>query len=221
MLLAAVLFAAPMFANSIYWYNGDSGGGGNIADERGGAFGNSFIYDDFNVGAAGVDITGLIATEAIDNAAGITQASWEIRSGVSSGNGGTLVASGTNNISLVDTGAALGGEIYNVTLNGINVNLGAGTYWLAIAPVLPGNQRAWIQTTTGVNAVGSPQGNNGNSFANGPALGANFTPISVYFGSSFDFSEGVLTSTPEPTTLSLSAAALLLGFAGVFRKRAR
>jgi hypothetical protein len=132
-----------------------------------------------------------------------------------------LVASGTNNISLADTGASLAGEIYVVTLNGIDVNLGAGTYWLAIAPVLPGNQRAWIQTTTGGNAVGSPQGNDGNSFASGPALGANFTPVSNYFGMSIDFSEGVLVTTPEPATLSLSAAALLLGFAGVFRKRAR
>jgi hypothetical protein len=85
-LLAAVLFASPIFANSIYWYNGDSGGSGNIVDERGGQFGSSFVYDDFNVGAPGVDITGLIATEAIDNATGITQGSWEIRSGISTGN---------------------------------------------------------------------------------------------------------------------------------------
>jgi hypothetical protein len=217
-----MLFASPLFANSIYWYNGDAGTT-NIVDERGGVFGSSFVYDDFNVGAGGVDVTGLIATEAIDNAAGITQASWEIRSGVSAGNGGTLIASGTNNISLADTGTAEAGEIYVVTLSGIDVNLGAGQYWLAIAPVLPGNQRAWIQNTTSVNAVGSPQGNDGNSFISGPALSANFAPITNYLPSPTDFSEGILTGTaaPEPATLSLSAAALLLGFAGAFRKRAR
>jgi hypothetical protein len=134
---------------------------------------------------------------------------------------GTLIASGTNNISLADTGTSQAGEIYKVTLDGLNVSLGAGTYWLAIAPVLPGNQRAWIQSTTGANSVGSPHGNDGNSFVSGPALGANFTSTSVYFGSSLDFSEGILTATPEPATISLSAAALLLGFAGVLRKRAR
>jgi hypothetical protein len=85
--LTALLFASPIFANSIYWYNGDDRYN-NIVDERGGLFGSSYVYDDFNVGVGGVDIAGLIATEAIDNAAGITQASWEIRSGVSAGNGG-------------------------------------------------------------------------------------------------------------------------------------
>ncbi len=63
------------------------------------------------------------------------QAYWEIREGVSSGNNGTLVASGTSAALYFPTGRSYVGFFEFTTLvKGINVPLQAGTYWLSVVP---------------------------------------------------------------------------------------
>ncbi len=63
------------------------------------------------------------------------QAYWEIREGVSQGNIGTLVASGTSAALYHPTGRSLVGFFeFTVLVKGINVPLQAGTYWLSVVP---------------------------------------------------------------------------------------
>lgn len=223
-LFAAVLCAVPTFADTVYWYNGDFDGANGLVSEQGGV-GDAFTYDDFNVGAGGVTLTGLFAN--VLTSATITQAAWEIRSGVSSGNGGTLIASGTDSATVTDTGTnGFGLELLNVVVSGLSINLSAGTYWLGVAPVVTDNTLvSYVATTSGANAIGSPLAQNGNAFLNGATFSANFEAASDFItnGDSAngpDFSEGVMTnSTPEPSTGILVGGAAIL--AGLFRFRAR
>ncbi len=222
-LFAAVLCAVPTFADTVYWYNGDFDGNSGLVSEVGGV-GDAFTYDDFNVGVGGVTLTGLFANDF--TSVTITQASWEIRSGMSSGNGGTLIASGTSSAIVTDTGTSdFGLELENVLVSGLNISLSEGTYWLGIAPLLGSNSESFVATTSGLNAVGSPMAQDGNAFLNGATFGANFETASDFIpdGDSPngpDFSEGVMTSsTPEPSTGILVGGAAIL--AGIFRFRAR
>jgi hypothetical protein len=113
-LVVALLFGSPLFAGTVYWYNGNSDNVTELINEVGGSSGTGLVYDDFIVGAGGVSITGLFSNDLVltvpasgpdTNAPGVvTQAGWEIRSGVSAGIGGTLVASGTGSATQTATG---------------------------------------------------------------------------------------------------------------------
>ena len=112
---------------------------------------------------------------------------------------------------------------YSVTENVAPVVLTAGTYWLTVAPDIPVSNgsfffasAAYISTTSGANAVGTPPGNDGNSFINTvslpAAIGYNFTPTSTIEGpGNWDYSMGVSGTAvviPEPSTLSLAVIGL-------------
>src|SRR5579863_8264698 len=99
--LTLLFCAIPMLAGTItgdltttpYWYNGDPDSFGSFLSERNGQFGDANVYDDFNVGPGGVIIDGVFSNDFFTpGSAAITQAEWEIRSGVSAGNGGSIVA---------------------------------------------------------------------------------------------------------------------------------
>ena len=94
----------------------------------------------------------------------------EIRSGVSAGNGGTIVASG-------DTAATrralpsgwwlfLQRDVPEYPDTGVRSStLTAGTYWLAVAPDSTGFfDQSFIETTSGANAVSTPGNNHDMSF---------------------------------------------------------
>ena len=90
-----------------------------------------------------------------------------------------------------------------------------------VRPVDSGSGDAFIVSTSGANAVGSPPGNNGNSFFDSTSTGTNFQP-----GENFgvrplaDFSLGVrgtVARVPEPGSLALIG----LGFAGIAAARRR
>jgi len=226
-LALALLCSSPLFGGTVYWYNGDNNSlGGDLINEVGGANGTSLVYDDFVVGAGGVNITGVFSNDSSNGhpvLTGVTQASWEIRSGVSAGNGGTLIASGTGAATVTDTGQPLVGfgDIDTIEVDGLNIDLAPGTYWLAVAPDLAADGGSYILLTAGANGVGTPQAQDGNSFVNGAA---DFSPAVDFFGGgvsadggNIDFSMGVIGSaSPEPGTAALGAAAvLLLGFAVV------
>ena len=62
-------------------------------------------------------------------------ATWEIRQGVSEGNGGTLVASGMTMMPVVTfLGCGFGFCEYMVEVIGLNVSLAEGHYWLNVTP---------------------------------------------------------------------------------------
>jgi hypothetical protein len=62
------------------------------------------------------------------------QAYWEIRSGVRSGNGGALLASGTNPATLLFGNCQFGLCPDTVVVSGIHLQLSHGEYWLMVQP---------------------------------------------------------------------------------------
>ncbi len=123
----------------------------------------------------------------------ISSATWEIRQGVSAGNGGTLIASGTTlTPQVTETGRSGFGFIeFMVQVNDLDVHLDPGTYWLNVTPVdnLDGG-RSFDSTTSGASCVGTPCGDNDTAFLDSTLFGAFFEPV-IDFGAFSDFSMGV------------------------------
>jgi hypothetical protein len=187
------------------WYNGDFNGVNGLANERNTIVSDAATYDDFDVGSS-ITVTGVYSRDLVTTGFSITGADWEIRSGLSGGNGGTLVASGfTPTPIFTPTGrSAFNLPEYTVEVTGLNVNLASGIYWLMVRPVDSGTGRSYNSTTTGANCVGMPCGNDGNSFFNSTFFGANFVGTSTQLGFNADFSDGVIgTVVPEPATVAL------------------
>ncbi|HEV3147957.1 MAG TPA: hypothetical protein VGZ24_04865, partial [Chthoniobacterales bacterium] len=82
------------------WYNGDWNLVNGLANERNTVVSQAAVYDDFNVTAPqGWHVTAVFSDNALNTV--VTAADWEIRTGISEGNAGTLVASGTTNSPVV------------------------------------------------------------------------------------------------------------------------
>jgi hypothetical protein len=203
------------------WYNGDFNGVNALSNERNTIVTQAAVYDDFNVtGPLGWNVTALFSDNLITFGTVITAADWEIRTSVSEGNAGTLIAGGTTNSPLVTPTGHLS-EIpeYMVEVTGLNVFLpmlpSGQHYWLNVTPVGNGGGRSFNSDTSGFNCVGTPCGNDGNSWFNSTFFGVFFGPASAQVGvSPADFSDGVIgTVVPEPATIVLltcGAGALLI-----------
>src|SRR6266702_414405 len=75
---------------NILWYNGDFNGVNGLANEDNTALGSgefASVYDDFNVPSGGWTVTAVFSDNLSSTT--ITGATWEIRQGISEGNGGT------------------------------------------------------------------------------------------------------------------------------------
>ena len=148
---------------------------------------------------------------------------WEIRSGMSEGNGGTLIASGTGsggNFSQTPTGRSdFGDSEYTDLVSGLNVNLPSGMYWLAMVPSCPTCEGRSFNSNSleGLNAVGTQVSDDQfwndslfNNFSNADDVGGGFPT----------FSSGVLgTEIPEPSSMVMLAPGLGLVVARVVRRR--
>jgi hypothetical protein len=192
------------------WYNGDFNGVNGLANERSTLITQAAVYEDFNGPTTGQlwDVTALFS-DNLENTV-ITGADWEIRTGLSEGNAGTLIASGTTNSPAVTpTGrSGFGYTEYMVEVTGLNLTLPVlptgQFYWLNVTPVGNGTGRSYNSTTSGTNCVGTPCGNDMNNFFNSTYFGAFFQPI--FTEQAEDFSMGVIGSVvPEPATVALLA----------------
>jgi hypothetical protein len=181
------------------WYNGDwkqfiaSSSNWQSLD---GSF--SRIYDDVAVPDGGWTVVGVFAH--VDMApAEITQAVWEIRSGVSAGNGGMVVASGVGAATMTHTASVGGGhEIYLLQVSGLWIQLPAGRYWVSLAPITSDPQ-TYLCATLGTNAIGEPKGTDGAAYRWG--FGSNFAvaQTSGQGGTTGDYSLGLLISGATAT----------------------
>jgi len=159
---------------------------------------------------------GGLATNNLSNLNPAT-AYWEIRSGVSEGNGGTLIASGTGATSNQPTGRSDFGFVeYTNFVGGLGVMLGSGTYWFAVVPQDPSNaNRSFNSDTDGLNSVGSQI--SGEQFFNSAFFGADFTNANNE-GVFNIFSGAVYPLCPEPSSIIMLGSGML-GVAGFVRSR--
>ena len=180
------------------WYNGDYDGdatGNGLANEQDTfAPGFAHVFDDFIVAdSGGWDITSVFSDNQVST--NIVSATWEIRQGMSAGNGGTLVASGSTETPVITPTGRFGFGLpeFKVEVTGLSVHLDPGTYWLNVTPVdsLDGG-RSFNSTTLGANCVGTPCGNDQNAFFDSPNLfGFFFEPTLNLCPQCGDFSMGV------------------------------
>ena len=212
-LFALILTAAfALNANAItLWYNGDADGVNGLANERNTVVSQAGVYDDFAVtGGPAWHVTNVFSDNLMTAGEVITSADWEIRTGISAGNAGTLVAGGTStNLTVTLTGRIFFGlPEQMVVVNGLNLTLPAlpagQEYWLNVTPADNGTGRSFNSTTSGANCIGTC-GNDPvhDAFFNSTFFGAFFTPTQVQ-GQDTNFSNGVIgTVVPEPATVAL------------------
>ena len=191
------------------WYNGDFNGVNGLANERNTIVAQAAVYDDFNVTAPmGWNVTAVFSDNLLTTT--VTAADWEIRTGISEGNAGALIASGTTNSPIVTVvGRCDQFCTYQVEVTGLNFFLpmlpSGQHYWLNVTPVGNGAGRSFDSTTSGAHCMGTPCGNDQNAFFNSTYFGYFFTSTgNPNLGQPYDFSMGVIGSAvPEPATVAL------------------
>jgi hypothetical protein len=193
---------------SVGWYNGDRlFGVGGESNWYSSDTDFARVYDDFIVPDGGWTVAGVFSNQVFDGNPVITEAAWEIRSGVVSGTAGTLVAWGIGPATQTYNPA---NATSRIEVDGLQVQLAPGKYWLNVAPVGEGKGIFYVAPTAGANAVGNPPGNDGGAFFNSPSVyNDNFTPLAVAGPTvqTGDFSQGVIIWGNAPPPQQLSAAA--------------
>lgn len=188
--------------NPRFWY-ADALSNENDAAVHGDPYGSA-VYQNFVISARQTwNVTALFSNDIMTLKPSF--AYWEIRTGVSEADGGTLFASGAGSDSYHLKGDF---EEYTNTVSGLNLKLGPGTYWFTVVPEAPGQQGSASNTNTyGQNSVGTEIIDD--QYFNSPFYGYNFTDAGDlgYFPI---FSSGVIgTAVPEPSSLVMVASGLI------------
>jgi hypothetical protein len=217
-LLVLQLSLTAAIANSdVVFYGGDMDGRDRVLSSTMPGM-DGMIFEDF-VLPTNATISAIFGNYVHDDAI-FTSAIFEIRSGMTAFNGGSVVASGFGQVTSVLTNRT-GFDLteYQVTLSGLNLNLAAGTYHVGMA--LDTTLGETFQVTTSgqdVNTAGDPNppptGSpiaNGNAFYWSISQGQFYTPMEGILGTgTWDFSYGVETVVPEPTTFIVISGTLLM-----------
>jgi hypothetical protein len=213
--LAAVSVAAN--ADSILWYGGDlnpnAANANGFASERNASVADAQSYDNFTLTSA-AQLTQVFGNFQDEFNGGCTTAFYDIRTGITEGNGGTSVASGTISVTGTDQGMSIfGREVYRYQGNITPLNLAAGTYFLAMSPINAGEGRDFISTTDGTNSINNVGHPNGNQYLNSSTFGVDYTNWQNLVGpGDWDLSYGVYgDAVPEPASMAvLGVGALML-----------
>ena len=226
--LTLLFFNISAYAANLYFYGGDwepndpnanglyNGTDGHIGGNPYGAA----VYQNFVAGSP-INVTGLFTNNLVDYTP--LSGYWEIRTEVSEGNGGTLIASGSGSLTNTPTGrSGFGFDEYNNTVSGLNVALPSDTYWFAVVPTCTtcGGDSFNTNSLHGLNAVGTQISNQ--QYWNSPdGFGANFSNTNNSGGVFPTFSSGVYADVvPEPSSLIMLGSGLLAA-GGVARRGLR
>jgi len=212
-------FAAP--AQAQLWYNGNPNLNNGLSSVQNAGFTDTRAFDNFLVPAGpGWFITSLFGHYLSDMAP--ATAYWEIRSGITLGDGGTLLHFGTNAITWSPSGFdAFGFMGYLATVSGFGpFALDPGLYWLTISVVGDGSGAAFVQATDGAGGINALI--DGETFFHSPEIPANFVSDWI---PDVDFAYGVdgrlnETVIPEPSAVLLLGTGLGL-VSLIARKRRR
>ena len=197
-------FAPPTACSPCLYYSGDfdpnDANANGLANEDDAIVNDAHVYTPVTPDGTW-HATGLF----INTLSGLTptSATWEIRTGVSEGNGGSVVASGSGAVTQTATGRSDFGFTEYTDSVSVSVTLNAGTtYWINVTPVCVAcSNRAFesdVPPGTAANHVG-PANIVDDSFFNSTFFGANFTSTENE-GTFQLFSFGVVgTSNPTIT----------------------
>jgi len=206
---ADVLFYGGDF-NPSFWYS-NSLSNENDAYVNGNPYGSA-VYQNFIVPSGQVwNVASLFSNDIMTlNPASVY---WEIRTGISEGNGGNLLAAGAGSDSYHLKGDF---EEYTNTVSDLNLMLQPGMYWFTVVPEAPGQQgRSYNTNTFGMNAVGTQISDE--QYFNSPFFDYDFTNadnLSIYPR----FSDGVTgTVVSEPSSFLMLATAAIVSVGGLRR----
>jgi hypothetical protein len=230
LLATLTLFTLTASAANLYFYGGDFDNNNalahGLANETDGTVNGvpygAATFQNFVVSDNQINVTGMFTNDIMDLNPPPATAYWEIRSGVSEGNGGTLIASGTGADSLTATGRERNGRLeYTNLVQGLNVNLTSGTYWFAVVPQSPNDPAGRSFNTNsleGLNTVGTQISNQ--QYFDSAFFGFSFTNANTQIADAFPtFSSGVYADVvPEPSSLIMMGSGVLAA-AGVLRRR--
>jgi hypothetical protein len=215
LIVISLIAVAGVASAQTLWYNGDFDNVNGLASERNTQVSDARTYDNFRSGSGWIVqavfgnflVTGLQTRELY----------YEIRRGVTVGNGGTLVAGGTvavvANLATGRTGFGL--EERHIRGNVGNITLANNTeYWLTVAPIGNGAGRAFVSTTDGADRGPGSDPNPapigrlpGNSFFDSSFFGISWGRTADLLGIDADFSYGV-NGVPEPASMLVLGGAL-------------
>lgn len=210
---ATLLSAREARPSAIVYYTGDPNGQaayGNFQDLSGKVnIPESQVFEDFIIPPGSTwNVTSMFINEVDLGPSHVNEAAWSIRAGMSPGNGGTVLYSGTSPASEST------GSTSQITVAGLNITLPSGQYWMNVTPQTNGT-KLLADTTGGLNSINATLTKAGLWYESGYE---NYTAITA------DFSIGItgdiaVAAAPEPATWALMLAALL-GFGIVWKVRA-
>lgn len=151
----------------------------------------------------------------------IDTAHWEIRTGMSAGNAGTLVASGSGSVTNAPTAFTQGGwAVQRVDVDVPDFALSTGNYWfgLAIGSTQAANSGWFVAGTFGANGVGGPLGDNNHLYYQEAQTVVTWNYVdgqTLYPPGTQGFDPSFFINVPTPGTLALAA----LGALGMARRR--
>lgn len=145
------------------FFGGDPNLKGAISSEQNTSVADSRLYEDFTLLQA-TQVQGVFGNFIFVGDTPVRGLYYEIRQGVSAGNGGTLLASGTLGATLTATSFLITSDIgtqrvYTVSGSITGLSLAAGDYFLSVGVVGSGSGGALVVATDGINGVGAPLAN--------------------------------------------------------------
>ncbi|HEV2424516.1 MAG TPA: hypothetical protein VGZ29_06795 [Terriglobia bacterium] len=181
----------PPYCNPCLFYGGDLNPNwtsvNGLANDNTLLVANTSTFIPFTVDSPGWSVTGLFTNDIADgyNHIDPAEATWSIATGMSDGNAGTVIASGTAGAAFTPTGrVAFGSHPEYTVLVSVDppVNLAPGQYWLSVVPqcTVAGNScesaQYFVSNTQGTNSYGPPEPG-GRSFLNSAFFGHTYSAV--------------------------------------------